>query len=168
MSRTHALDRWLYRDGRAHWLARRINAATARLAASAHGPSQLHVLEVPGRHSGRIIRFPVVVADYEGERYLVSMLGDNTNWIRNVRAAGGHAVLVRGRREPVRLDEIDRQDRGRILRRYLACSPGARSHIDLAPDASIEDLEQLAGRYPIFRVSDRSPSPTTGSSAERR
>ena len=152
MARTHVLDRWLYRGRRAHWLARRINGATARLAAAGRGPSQLYTLEVRGRHSGKIIRFPVVVAEYEGERYLVSMLGDDTNWVRNVRAADGHAVLVRGRREQVRLDELRSGDRGRILRQYLASSPGAQSHIDLTPDAPIEDFEQLAARYPIFRV----------------
>ena len=41
MARTHALDRWLYSGGHAIWLARRINAATARLAASGPGPAQL-------------------------------------------------------------------------------------------------------------------------------
>ena len=48
MARTHALDRWLYSGGHANWLARRINAATARLAASGPGPSQLYMLEVRG------------------------------------------------------------------------------------------------------------------------
>jgi hypothetical protein len=47
---------------RAHWLARRINGMTARLAAAGRGPSQLYTLEVRGRRSGKIIRFPVVVA----------------------------------------------------------------------------------------------------------
>ena len=43
-------------------------------------------LDVPGRRTGRIISFPLVVADYNGERYLVSMLGPDTNWVHNVRA----------------------------------------------------------------------------------
>ena len=152
MSGTHVLDRWLYRGRRAHWLARRINGATARVAAAGRGPSQLYMLEVHGRRSGKEIRFPVVVADYEGEQYLVSMLGDDTNWVRNVRAAGGRAFLARGRREAVRLDEVDGPARGAILRRYLACSPGAQSHIDISPTASVEHVERLAPQYPIFRV----------------
>jgi deazaflavin-dependent oxidoreductase (nitroreductase family) len=152
MAGTHALDRWLYRGGRANWLARRINGATARVAAAGRGPTQLYMLEVRGRRSGRIIRLPVVVADYEGERYLVSMLGDDTNWVRNVRAAGGRATLTRGRREPVQLDEVDGGERGAILRRYLACSPGARSHIEVSLTAPLEDFAELAAQYPIFRV----------------
>jgi hypothetical protein len=164
MARTHALDRWLYRGGRANWLARRINAVTARLAAAGHGPSQLYMLEVPGRRSGKSIRFPVVVADYEGDRYLVSMLGDDTNWVRNVRAAGGRVVLTRRRRELVRLEAVD-SDGGLILRRYLACSPGAQSHIDISRDAPIEEFDRLVPRYPIFRVTvpaDVPPDPMAG------
>lgn len=152
MSRTHALDRWLYRGRRAHWLARRINGATARLAASGRGPSQLYTLEVRGRRSGQVIRFPVVVAEYEGERYLVSMLGSDTNWARNVRAADGRALLVRGRREAVRLVEVDSGDRGAILRHYLACSPGAQSHIDMSPTAPVAEFDEVAPQYAIFRV----------------
>lgn len=154
MARTHALDRWLYRGGHPNWLARRINAATARLAASGHGPSQLHMLEVRGRRSGKTIRVPVVVAEHNGQHYLVSMLGDNTNWVRNVRAAGGRVVLSREHRRAVLLQELDDGNRGAILRRYLACSPGAQSHIQLAPDAPVEEFDRIASRYPIFRVSD--------------
>ena len=33
-----------------------------------------------GPVSGRVISFPVMIADFEGERYLVSMLGENANW----------------------------------------------------------------------------------------
>jgi hypothetical protein len=152
MARTHVLDRWLYRGRRAHWLARRINAATARVAAAGRGPSQLYALEVRGRRTGKMIRLPVVVADYEGERYLVSMLGDDTNWVRNIRAANGRASLARGRTEAVRLDEVDPSERGAVLRRYLACSPGAQSHIAISPTAPVEDFDRLAPQYPIFRV----------------
>ncbi len=45
-----------------------LNGATARLAASGRGPSQLFMLEVRGRRSGRTIQFPVVVAEHEGAR----------------------------------------------------------------------------------------------------
>ncbi|HXZ77351.1 MAG TPA: hypothetical protein VEH31_41660, partial [Streptosporangiaceae bacterium] len=57
--------------------------------------------EPTGRRSGKTISFPAVIADYDNGRYLVSMLGEDTNWVRNVRASGGHAVLRHGDREPV-------------------------------------------------------------------
>ena len=110
------------------------------------------MLEVPGRRTGKTISFPVVVADYQGGRYLVSMLGDGTNWVRNVRAADGRAVLRRGHREAVRLEEVDPGQRAAILRRYLECSPGARSHIPVSPGAPLEEFDRIAARYPVFRV----------------
>jgi hypothetical protein len=57
----------------------------------------------PPYKSGRTISFPVVVADYEGERYLVAMLGQQTNGVRNLRAGDGRAVLQHGQREDVSL-----------------------------------------------------------------
>jgi deazaflavin-dependent oxidoreductase (nitroreductase family) len=152
MARTHALDRWLYQGKRPNRLARLINGASARLAAHAIGPAQLVMLEVAGRRTGKAISFPVVVADYQGERYLVSMLGDRTNWVRNVRAAHGRAVLRRGRREVIQLDEVEPGQRAAILRRYLECSPGARSHIPIGRGAPLAEFERIATQYPVFHV----------------
>jgi hypothetical protein len=70
----------------------------------------------------------VVVADHEGERYLVAMLGEGVNWVSNVRASGGQAVLRHAGREAVRLEEVDPGDRAPILKRYLQLAPGARGH----------------------------------------
>ena len=52
------------------------------------------------------MRLPLVVAEVGGERYLVSMLGDGVNWVRNVQAAGGEAVLRHGQLEEVRLESV--------------------------------------------------------------
>jgi deazaflavin-dependent oxidoreductase (nitroreductase family) len=152
MERTHTLDRWLYRGKRPNRLARLVNGASARLAAAGIGPSQLAMLEVAGRRTGRKVSFPVVVADWQGGRYLVSMLGEGTNWVRNVRAAGGRAVLRRGHREVIRLDEVDPGERAGILRRYLECAPGARAHIPVGRDAPRQEFERIAAQYPVFRV----------------
>jgi hypothetical protein len=122
------------------------------MAASGRAPQQLHSPEVRGRRRGRLISLPVVVADYEGERYLVAMLGEDVNWVANVRAAGGHAVLRHGRRDEVRLEEIDPKLRGPILRRYLQLAPGARAHIAVDPSASLEEFNAVAAKYPVFRI----------------
>ena len=93
-----------------------------------------------------------MVADYRGERYLVSMLGENTNWVRNVRAAGGRAVLRRGHREVIQLKEVGPGERAAILRRYLECAPGARSHFPVGRGASLPEFERIAAQYPVFHV----------------
>jgi hypothetical protein len=144
--------RWLYRRRRASHIAKFLNAAQARLAAIGVGPQWLVAVEVAGRRSGKTISFPAVIADYGNGRYLVSMLGEDTNWVRNVRAAGGHAVLRHGDRNPVMLQEVDIDQRAPILRCYLQRAPGARAHIPVDPQAPIEAFESIAARYPVFRI----------------
>ena len=112
-------------------------------------PKRLCTLKVPGRRTGRVISFPVVVADHDGERYLVAMLGEKANWPRNVRATGGRAVLRHGRREAIHLDEVDAVDRPPILRRYLSVAAGARSHIAVDMNASNEEFASIAPEIPV-------------------
>jgi F420H(2)-dependent quinone reductase len=156
---THAFDRWLYRGGRPNPLARALNRMWAIIHSAGAWPKRLGTLEVVGRRSGRIISFPVVIADHEGERYLVAMLGEDSNWPRNVRAAGGHAVLRHGRREVVHLEEVDRAARPPIIRRYLALAPGARPHIPVDPNAPIEEFEKFTAEVPVFRITTDQSAP---------
>ena len=146
------IRRWLYRHRHASRVARFLNAAQARLAAAGFGPRWLVMVEVTGRRSGKTISFPAVIADYDNGRYLVSMLGEDTNWVRNVRASGGHAVLRHGDREPVLLREVDIDQRAPILRCYLQRAPGARAHIPVDYRAPVEAVEPIAARYPVFRI----------------
>ena len=144
--------RWLYRGGRPNLFARLQNRASAVGFAAGIWPKRAATLEVRGRRSGRVISFPVVIADYEGERYLVAMLGENANWVRNVRAAGGRAVLRHGQREVVHLEEAAAESRPAILRRYLALAPGARAHIPIDRHAPLEQFERIAPQIPVFRI----------------
>src|SRR5713226_6673210 len=92
----------------------------------------------------------MVVVD--GQRYLVSMLGDNVQWIHNVRAAGGRAVLRSGGREEIRLEEVPTDQRAPILRAYLQRAPGARPHVPVNKDATLAEFEKIAAAFPVFRV----------------
>jgi hypothetical protein len=122
---------------------------------------------VRGRRTGRATSFPVVVADYQGERYLVAMLGEGVNWVANVRAAGGQAVLRHGRREAVRLEEVDPAARAPILQRYLQVAPGARSHVPVDWRAPLAEFERIASQYPVFRVRVDSARPNDSASTAR-
>lgn len=144
--------RWLYRGGRPSRFARWQNRASAIAFAAGIWPKRLGALEVRGRRSGRTISFPIVIADHEGERYLISMLGERAGWVRNVRADGGRAVLRHGRREVVHLEEVPAEDRPPILRRYLQLAPGARPHIPVDRRAPLEDFARIAPQVPIFRI----------------
>jgi hypothetical protein len=115
-------------------------------------PNYLVTLEVVGRRSGRAISFPMVMAVVDGQRYLVSMLGADVAWVRNLRAAGGHARLRHGRSERIRLDEIAVDKRGPVLKAYLQRAPGARPHLAVDKDAPLEDFDAIAAQIPVFRV----------------
>ncbi|HEX7160750.1 MAG TPA: nitroreductase/quinone reductase family protein [Trebonia sp.] len=152
MSKTvRALKAWQYRGGRPHRWARIENRLWATVFAAGFW-NRAATLEVYGRKSGRLISFPVAIAEHHGDRYLVAMLGERTNWVRNVRAAGGSAVLRQGRRRGVHLEEIPVEQRAPVLRRYLNIAPGARPHFPVTRGAPLEDFARIAARYPVFRI----------------
>jgi deazaflavin-dependent oxidoreductase (nitroreductase family) len=143
-------------------LVARINRAVARLARFGLTPRNTVSLEVPGRKTGRPRRTALVLAQYDDNRYLVSLAGE-AEWVRNVRANGYRAALRRWRPRKVRLEEIPTSERPPVLRAYLSkraysksAEYEAREFFGVSPDASLEELAALAERYPVFRVVDRS------------
>jgi deazaflavin-dependent oxidoreductase (nitroreductase family) len=144
--------RWLYRGQRSNWIARMLNRAWAAVVSSGVASNLYVTLEVTGRTSGRTVSLPVVVAVVDGERYLVSMLGENVQWVHNVRAAEGRAVLRSGGREEVHLEEVPAEQRAPILKAYLQRAPGARPHVPVNKDAPLAEFEQVAKAFPVFRV----------------
>lgn len=148
--------RWLYRGGRPGRVASVINRCTAALYALGIAPNYLVTLDVVGRRSGRVSSLPLVMAVVENERYLVSMLGENVDWVRNVKAAGGNVTLRHGRREEVRLEELPVERRALVLKAYLKRAPGARPHLPIHKDAPLSEFEQVSSRFPVFHVVPRS------------
>jgi hypothetical protein len=144
--------RAMYRGGRADATARRFSRLWAAVFGLGLMPRRWVTLEVPGRRSGRVTRFPLGMADLDGQRYLVPMLGERCNWVQNVRAAGGRATLRRRRAVACRLAELPVSERAPILKRYLQQVPGARPHIPVGRHAPVADFEAIAPRYPVFRV----------------
>ncbi|GAA1782432.1 MULTISPECIES: nitroreductase/quinone reductase family protein [Streptomonospora] len=154
-----SLKRWFYRGGRPNRAARAIDRWTGRLYALGIAPNRLVVLEVAGRRTGRTVATPLVMAVVGGERHLVSMLGEGSNWVRNVRAAGGAAVLRHGRREEVCLDEVAPEHRAAVLRAYLKRAPNARVHVPVAADAPEAEFARVAPLFPVFRATPAAPPP---------
>ena len=144
--------RWLYEGRRPNALARALNRAWAIIHALGVAPNYLVTLEVPGRRSGRVRSFPLAMAVIDGQRYLVSMLGTEVAWVRNLHAAGGRARLRHGRTEQVRLEEIPIEKRAVVLKAYLKLAPGARAHVPVDKDAPLEAFEAIAASIPVFRV----------------
>jgi hypothetical protein len=147
--------RGMYPAGRANRQARRLARVWAAVFGLGLFPRRWVTLEVPGRKTGKLTRFPLGMAEADGQWYLVPMLGEQSNWVQNARAAGGLVTIRRGRAVPVRLVELPVSERAPILKRYLNQVPGARPHIPVSRDAPLADFETMASRYPVFRVERR-------------
>jgi len=144
--------RWLYRGQRPNRLARLLNRVAAAVFARGVAPNYLVTLDVTGCRSGRTISLPLVMAVLDRQRYLVSHLGPDVAWVRNIRATAGRAVLRHGRTEHVRLEEFAIDKRAPVLKAHLRHAPGARPHIPVDKDAPLEEFDAIAAQFPVFRV----------------
>jgi deazaflavin-dependent oxidoreductase (nitroreductase family) len=145
-------NRLFYQDGRPNRLGKVVGRAYAFALGFGLGPSWAVTLETRGHRTGRTSAVPLVVADHGGRSYVVSMLGERSPWVHNVRAAGGRAIVRHGRRREVVLVEVPPAERAPLLKVYLGRAIGARPHIPVNPDAPIEAFEAIAGQYPMFRI----------------
>lgn len=143
-------------------------------------PSYVVLLEVPGRRTGIIRRTNLVRATHDGHSYLVG-LGGESEWVRNVRAAGGRVTIGRRVRRAATLVEVPVAERPAVIRAYVLRAgrrPGSRSvtrearnYFGVGPGLRDDELAEAAVRYPVFRVvhggRDR-PSGGDGPASRRR
>ena len=129
-----------------------MNRFVSWLASLGLMPSDTVTLEVKGRRSGSVRSNVVTWVEQEGSRYLVSPRGES-EWVRNLRAAGGDAVLRHRGRRPVRLEELPAEERAPIIQAYLRKTARAtRQHFGVDPKAGLEEFEAIAARHPVFRI----------------
>jgi hypothetical protein len=149
--------RAMYATGRADATARRLARIWGAAFSLGLAPSRWVTLEVAGRRSGRPAYFPLGMADLDGQWYLVPMLGEHCNWVRNVRAAHGHVIIRHRHAVPCTLGEIPAAARPPVLKRYLQQVPGARPHIPVNRDADIAEFAAIAAQYPVFLITQDVP-----------
>jgi deazaflavin-dependent oxidoreductase (nitroreductase family) len=144
--------RLFYRNWHPTRLGRRVNRFSGWWSGLGLPPRFQAVLEVRGRKSGRTRSNPVVIATVAGGRYLVSMLGPGSDWVKNVEAADGDAVIRQGRRRRVHLVAVPPEQRAPILREYVRIASSGRQHFPLPVGAPLSEFETIAGRYPVYRI----------------
>ncbi len=83
------------------------------------------------------------------------MLGPQSEWVKNVEANGGDAVIRQGRRERVHLVPVPTEQRAPVLREYVRIATSGRTHFPVAKGAPLADFEAIADRYPVFRIDPR-------------
>jgi deazaflavin-dependent oxidoreductase (nitroreductase family) len=147
--------RLFYRGWRPTRLGKWANRVSGWWSGLGLPPRFMAVLEVPGRKSGRRRSNPVVIATVDGSRYLVSMLGPGSEWVKNIEAADGDAVIRQGRRRPVHLVGVSPEQRAPVLREYVRIATSGRQHFPVAVGAPLPDFEAIAERYPVYRIDPR-------------
>ncbi len=112
------------------------------------------MLEVRGRKSGEPRQVPVNLLAYEGRRYLVAPRGQ-TQWVRNLRAAGEGRLLLGRRAEAFTCTEVADDERPPILRAYLKRWKWevGQFFAGVGPDAPDDELRRIAPDHPIFLIS---------------
>ncbi|MFE9363266.1 nitroreductase family deazaflavin-dependent oxidoreductase [Streptomyces sp. NPDC006978] len=138
----------------ANAFAQRMNSVIGWLAR--HGVSLLGSAEmsVRGRKSGRMQRIPVNPHHHDGAQYLVSARG-HSQWVRNMRAAGGGELKVGRRVRTFTAVEIaDDEQKVRIVRAYLKRWGWEVNQYFQGITASSTDAELLAAcpDHPVFRM----------------
>ncbi len=111
------------------------------------------VLYVRGRTSGEWRSTPVNPVSYQGARYLVAPRGQ-TQWVRNLRAAGGGELRVGRAVERFAAAELADAEKPDVLRAYLRRwrFEVGMFFAGVGPDASDEQLLAIAAGYPVFRI----------------
>lgn len=111
------------------------------------------VLAVRGRTSGEWRTTPVNPLTYEDALYLVAPRGV-TQWVRNLRAAGGGELRLGKRAEAFTYVELPDDEKPDLLRAYLRTwKMEVGAFFDgVGPDASDDELRRIAPGYPVFRI----------------
>lgn len=118
------------------------------------------VLRVKGRKTGEPRTTPVNLLTLDGTRYLVAPRGE-TQWVRNLRAAGGRGELLLGNKaEPFQATELADADKPDILRPYLKrWKAEVGIFFDgVSADSPASEIERIAPQHPVFRLSAAEPA----------
>ena len=143
-------DRYLAPKGSTTVFNRLVIRAT-RMGLSVWGSRELRVR---GRHSGEVRTVPVNLLAIGEQEFLVAPRG-TTQWVRNLRAAGGEGELRLGRRiETFVATELADAEKVEVLRAYLRRWKFEVGAFFDGVDASATDEELLAVApgYPVFRL----------------
>jgi deazaflavin-dependent oxidoreductase (nitroreductase family) len=108
---------------------------------------------VRGRKSGVARRTPVNLLTLGDVRYLVAPRGQ-TQWVRNLRAAGEGDLLLGSRRERFRASEVADSEKAEILRAYLRRWKWevGQFFAGVGPDSPAAELERIAPDHPVFLI----------------
>lgn len=150
-----AFNRLFYRNRRPTWLGHWISQFFCWWARLGLPPPSWVALQVRDRVSGRLRQDAVVIATVADQRYVVSMFGTISDWVQNVDAAHGAAVISHGASQRVRLVVVPPEERAPILREYVRVASSGRKHFPLTVGAPVTAFAAIAAQYPVYRIEPR-------------
>lgn len=119
------------------------------------------ILEVRGRTSGEPRTTPVNLLHLDGRDYLVAPRGQ-TQWVRNLRAAGEGALTTGRRRDVFTTTEVSDDAKAPVLRAYIDAwwFEVGNFFEGIDRDPTPEQLVAIAPGFPVFciRLADREVS----------
>lgn len=132
---------------------RLFNRLVAMLNAAGVGVLGSRVLRVRGRTSGEWRETPVNLLTHEGARYLVAPRG-HTQWVKNLRVAGGGELRVGRRTESFTAEELPDADKPPVIRAYLKRWKWEVGQFfeDLDEKSDDKTLLSAAPDFPVFRI----------------
>lgn len=80
------------------------------------------------------------------------MFGTISDWVQNVDAAHGDAIICHGSPEHVRLVPVPPGERAPIVKEYVRVASIGRKHSPLHPGAPLADFDAIAAQYPVYRI----------------
>ncbi|OBG92765.1 hypothetical protein A5697_06380 [Mycobacterium sp. E3251] len=138
---------------------RAANAVIRWLAEMGVSIAGTHALRVRGRKSGKTRAVVINLLTVDGVHYLVSPRG-NTQWARNVRAAGVVETGPRWRRRRARVTEVADAAKPELLRRYLErWYWQVKDYVaGLTPVSTDEEFRAVAPTIPVFALAEADES----------
>jgi deazaflavin-dependent oxidoreductase (nitroreductase family) len=108
-------------------------------------------LAVRGRKSGQVRTNPVNPFELDGRTYLLAPRG-TTQWVRNLRAAGGEGELRNaGKVRRFHAEEVRDSEKLPLMRLYMdKWSWEVKSYLEIDPDAPDEEVERILPDHPAF------------------
>ncbi len=111
------------------------------------------ILAVRGRRTGEWRMTPVNLLIHDGVRYLIAPRG-NTQWVRNLRAAGDGRLRVGRRTTSFRATELADGQKPALLRAYLRRWRWETGIFfdGVGPGAPEREIVRIAPDHPVFRI----------------
>jgi deazaflavin-dependent oxidoreductase (nitroreductase family) len=123
------------------------------------GPDVL--LTVKGRRTGLPRTTPVTICEYGGRRGFISPFGE-TDWARNLRAAGTATIRFGRKREEVRAVELSQEEAVRFIKEVIAPIAATTKvgdwFVRKLDKIDLDHPEHTAIGKPVFEVFPTNPS----------